>query len=163
MPKKPEPQENSGPEPEEKLMCCNGYFWHVFKEVVRYTTKTSVILMVIVFFYLTFLVHHQEKNISRLLTEVLIGSLSISAIPTGISLAICAFYDIEFIKHMSGVEIYIAFAGISIIIIGFLSTSQELHEIEKSGEARIQKPEDAPQILAEDAQQLTNFPQLTNE
>ena len=160
-----EQSESNKPPLEDCFICCcrNSYLGYIFKEIVRYTTQTSVILMVIVFSYLTLFVHSKEKNISRFLTEVLIGSLSISAIPTGISLAVCAFYDLNLIKYMSGVEIYIAFAGISIIIIGFLSTSQELHEIEKSREAQIQKPEDAPQILAEDAQQITNFPQLTDE
>jgi len=67
---------------------------------------------------------------STLLKSVLIGSLSVSAIPTGISLMICAFYDINFIKYMSGVEVYVIFAGISIISIGFVSALQEYGQIE---------------------------------
>jgi hypothetical protein len=56
---------------------------------------------------------------------VLIATLGISAIPTGISLIICAFYDMRWMQLLSGVEVYIAFAGISIIAIAFLSVSDE--------------------------------------
>jgi len=62
---------------------------------------------------------------TKALIEVLIGSLSASAIPTGLSLIICAFYNINLIQFMLGVEIYIAFAGISIISIAFLSTMRQ--------------------------------------
>lgn len=56
---------------------------------------------------------------------ILIATLGISAIPTGISLLICAFYDIRWMQLLSGVEVYIAFAGISIISIAFLAVSDE--------------------------------------
>jgi hypothetical protein len=84
----------------------------------------------------------EEKGISQFLTEVLVASLSISAIPTGISLMICAIYDISFIKYMSGVEIYIAFAGISILSIGFLSTLQEQTQMAERRNSTIDKPGD---------------------
>jgi hypothetical protein len=56
---------------------------------------------------------------------ILIATLGVSAIPTGISLIICAFNDMQWMQLLSGVEIYIAFAGISIISVAFLSVSDE--------------------------------------
>ena len=76
---------------------------------------------------------------------MLIGSLSASAIPTGLSLIVCAFYDIDLIQYMSGVEIYIAFAGISIISIAFLSTLRQQVEIKEM--YSISTPEDLQKIV----------------
>jgi len=83
----------------------------------------------------------EQKDLqTKALIEVLIGSLSASAIPTGLSLIICAFYNINLIQFMLGVEIYIAFAGISIISIAFLSTMRQDTEVEKAYD--IVSPED---------------------
>jgi len=88
---------------------------------------------------------------TKLLIEVLIGALSASAIPTGLSLIICGFYNINLIRYMSGVEIYIAFAGISIISIAFLSTMRQDNFITSKHEEmfnvvwkeRLKSPEDS--------------------
>jgi formate hydrogenlyase subunit 3/multisubunit Na+/H+ antiporter MnhD subunit len=67
----------------------------------------------------------KESNFAGALTRLLISSFSASTIPTGISLILCAFFNIELIsKYMSGVGIYIAFAGFSLISIAFLSTQE---------------------------------------
>jgi len=141
----------------DKEFARDTYLGYLLQKIVYFTTQTSIILMFIIFAYFTGIAYKryradsknttglqkdqkekqrelEEKGISRFLTEVLVASLSISAIPTGISLMICAFYDIKFIKHMSGVEIYVAFAGISILSIGFLSTLQERVQISDKGE-----------------------------
>lgn len=147
----------------DKEFTSDTYLGYLLQKIVYFTTQTSIILMVIIFAYFTLVAYKryrvdsknitgsqkaqkekqrelEEKGISRFLTEVLVASLSISAIPTGISLMICAFYDIKFIRHMSGVEIYVAFAGISILSIGFLSTLQERVQISDGDE--IMGPED---------------------
>jgi hypothetical protein len=113
----------------------------IFYAVVKYTSLSSVILMLVVSTYLTYnwiiaslIFQREEKTrevLPRALTEVLIGSLSAGAIPTGISLIICAVYDLNLIKYMSGVELYIAFAGLSIIFIAFLSTLRQQAQLEK--------------------------------
>jgi len=134
---------------------CDDQFGYVLQKIVYFTTQTSVILMFCVFGWFSRLAYKRYqgkrteimkntsskekqtkelqdlrgKETSHFLRETLVGSLSISAIPTGISLIICAFYDMTFIKHMSGVEIYIAFAGISILSIGFISALQEQAQI----------------------------------
>jgi hypothetical protein len=98
----------------------------------------------------------QTEPIYRFLTEVLAGSLSISAIPTGISLMICASYDMTFIKHLSGVEIYVAFAGISILSIGFLAALQESEQI--SEDKKVNTIEDIhPSGTSENSIGLDNF------
>jgi len=152
---------------------------YILHKIVYFTTQTSIILMIVIFIYLTIVAHRnyqqklkklkelryqnlieqkkkrklekklEKENFSRFLTEILIGSLGISAIPTGISLAICAFYDIGLIKYMSGVEVYIAFAGISIVSIGFLSTEQEQKEITKKGMAKVGNPKETDALEPE--------------
>ena len=119
--------------------------------IVKYTSQSTIILMVMTFIYLLlnwigFLRKTKnQENLPKALIEVLIGSLSASAIPTGLSLIVCAFYDIDLIQYMSGVEIYIAFAGISIISIAFLSTLRQQVEIKEM--YSISTPEDLQKIV----------------
>jgi hypothetical protein len=89
-----------------------------------------------------------KNKLLKLPTRVLMGSLGISAIPTAISLMICVIYErLDLIKtQMSGTEIYIAFAGISIILISFLSGLLIEDEIE---EDRIDKPEQTLELIEE--------------
>jgi len=131
----------------------------VFYSIVKYTSQSTIVLMIVTFIYLlinwTF-VYLEEKetdksqpedflkeDFAKPLIEVLIGSLSASAIPTGISLIICAFYNINLIKYMLGVEIYIAFAGIAIISIAFLSTMRQQARI---GKSKIVLPEEVSKL-----------------
>ena len=102
--------------------------------VVQHTTQSSIMMLGTAFIYLlvnAFLCS-KKKNIdlSSLLTRLFIGSFSASTIPTGLSLILCAFYNINLIQHMSGVEIYIALAGLSLIAITVLATYEEKRRIE---------------------------------
>lgn len=111
----------------------------IFYVLVKYTSETTIVLMVVTFIFLLIrwiralksssVSSNPKTYQSQALIEVLIGSLSASAIPTGLSLIACAAYDLDLIQFMSGVEIYIAFAGISIVSIGFLSTLRQDAEI----------------------------------
>jgi hypothetical protein len=78
---------------------------------------------------------NQKNDFAGVLTRLLIGSFGASTIPTGFSLILCAFENKDYIKHLSGVEIYIAFAGISLMSIAVLSIYEEkgrmVQEIEK--------------------------------
>ncbi|RKZ92236.1 MAG: hypothetical protein DRR19_04830 [Candidatus Parabeggiatoa sp. nov. 1] len=78
-----------------------------------------------------FILQNKPLDLSRLLTRLLIGSFSASTIPTGLSLILCALYGIKLIEHLKGVEIYIAFAGISLISITALATYEEQKHIGK--------------------------------
>ncbi|EDN66571.1 membrane protein [Beggiatoa sp. PS] len=110
----------------------------VLCKIVSSTTEVSLILMIMVFLYSVFdaAIQQNKKGTEKadkrpkLLISILISSLSVSAIPTGISLIISAFNK-DFISYMSGVEIYIAFAGFSIISVGYLSSRHEEEEIQK--------------------------------
>lgn len=73
----------------------------------------------------------QKNDFSGVLTRLLIGSFGASTIPTGLSLTLCAFNYKEYIKHLSGVEIYIAFAGFSLISIAVLSIYEEKGRIKQ--------------------------------
>jgi hypothetical protein len=119
-------------------------------KMLELTTFFSIFIMIVVAIYLTldaiyrcsktgeFAVNPRKDNKNKWLelpTRVLMGSLGISAIPTAISLVICAIYErLDLIEtQMSGTEIYIAFAGISIIFISFLSALVVEDEIEEDG------------------------------
>lgn len=139
---------------------CDNYVCHILQRIVCFTAQTSVILMVSVFAWFGIAAYNkyrqkkdeEEKNkklldlrdqdISHLLKESLMAALAISAIPTGISLIICAFYDMKFIGYMFGVEVYIAFAGISIFAMSFFATLQEETQVKKTIEDRVITPED---------------------
>jgi len=141
--------------------CCgiNEYVLRMFYAIVKYTSQSSIILMIVIFIHLTinWIDALREANnretkkreyLPRALIEVLIGSLSASAIPTGISLIMCAIYDLDLIKYMSGVEIYIAFAGLSIISIAFLSTLRQQTNIEQE---TIHSPEGTKSLTNQDS------------
>ena len=123
------------------------------KLIVEKTSQLSILMLGIAFFYL--LLHAlvveiqwqkacQEKretlnaesiekvlrksDFAGALTRLLIGSFGASTIPTGISLVLCAFNK-EYITHLSGLEIYIAFAGITLISIAVLSIYEEKSRI----------------------------------
>ena len=104
---------------------------------MQQSPQFSILTLVIVFISLflhylfCFILKNKHIDLSRFLTRLLIGSFSASTVPTGISLILCAFEDIEPIKHMEGVEIYVAFAGISLISIAILETFEEKERIEK--------------------------------
>jgi len=125
---------------------CNGNgITYGLCKVVEKTTQATIILMLVVLAFLSLEVYckyksegnnktgenqkeengeNQKERRNNVIT-VLIATLGASAIPTGISLIICAFYDMKWMQFLSGVEAYIAFAGISIIAIAFLSVSDE--------------------------------------
>jgi TRAP-type C4-dicarboxylate transport system permease small subunit len=129
--------------------CSLGYFLPL--KVVSYTAQSSIILMTVVFLYLSAYaqIRWKAKKLEKpasstnstekvyyehfavFLAEVFIGSLSISAFPTGISLIICGIYGGKPMQLMSGMEIYIAFAGISLAALAFLGALQEQGEIQK--------------------------------
>lgn len=69
--------------------------------------------------------YKRDKERRNDVITVLIATLGVSAIPTGISLIICAFYGMKWMQLLHGVEAYIAFAGISIIAVAFLSVLDE--------------------------------------
>lgn len=114
------------------------------KFVIQHTTQSSILMLSTAFVYLlinAFLCSKKKRiDLSSLLTRLFIGSFSASTIPTGISLILCAFYDINLIRYMSGVEIYIALAGISLIGLTALATYEEKRRIEG-------KPQNILQII----------------
>jgi len=110
----------------------------IIELIIKNTTQLSILMLVTTFVYLFFAalldISDSKKEAKKsdksdfaggVLTRLLIGSFSASTIPTGVSLVLCAFADMEHIKHLSGVEIYIAFAGISLMSIAVLSTYEE--------------------------------------
>lgn len=118
--------------------------------IIKNTTQLSILMLVTTFIYLFFAAlldidgkipdtkkedkkSDNEKSdfAGGVLTRLLIGSFSASTIPTGVSLVLCAFADMGYIRHLSGVEIYIAFAGISLMSIAVLSTYEEEDRISK--------------------------------
>jgi hypothetical protein len=113
----------------------------VIKQVIQHTTLSSIVMLIIVFIYLLVdalsdkpatnqneksddVENSKKSDFAGVLTRLLISSLAASAIPAGISLILCALYDISFIKYMSGVEIYIAFAGISLVTSMYFSVDE---------------------------------------
>jgi hypothetical protein len=87
-----------------------------------------------------------KNDFSGILTRLLIGSFGASTIPTGISLTLCAFNYKKYITHLSGVEIYIAFAGISLISIAVLSIYEEKGRIKQEIE-KIKRSDDTFSML----------------
>lgn len=113
----------------------------IIKQIVQHTTQSSIVVLIIVFIYLLIDIFNEKsengiknnRSFACILTRLLIGSLAASAIPAGISLILCAFYDISLIKEMSGVEIYIAFAGISLISSMYFSLDEEQNRAKELG------------------------------
>jgi len=114
----------------------------VIKQIVQHTTQSSIVVLIIVFIYLLIDIFNEKSenyiknnlSFACILTRLLIGSLAASAIPAGISLILCAFYDMSLIKdNMSGVEIYIAFAGISLISSMYFSLGEEQNRAKELG------------------------------
>ena len=117
----------------------------IIELIIKHTTQLSILMLVTSFVYLFFAAlldiedkisgskKEEEKSdfAGGVLTRLLIGSFSASTIPTGVSLVLCAFVDMKYIRHLSGVEIYIAFAGISLLSIAVLSTYEEKGRINK--------------------------------
>jgi len=124
------------------------------KLLAEKTTPLSILMLGIAFFYLlldalALKIWQQKKKIEALhndnleegtssrrtdfagaLTRLLIGSFGASTIPTGISLVLCAFKGKEYIGYLSGLEIYIAFAGITLMSIAVLSIYEEKSRME---------------------------------
>ncbi|EDN71116.1 membrane protein [Beggiatoa sp. PS] len=121
------------------------------KLIAEKTTQLSILMLGIAFFYLlldalVLKIRLAQKNLNPdvaeeepkkkkgdfagALTRLLIGSFGASTIPTGISLALCAFKGMEYISYLSGVEIYIAFAGITLMSIAALSIYEEKTRME---------------------------------
>lgn len=122
------------------------------KLIAEKTTQLSILMLGIAFFYLLLdalaLKFVQQKKKSEALnnddeepslkktdfagalTRLLIGSFGASTIPTGISLVLCAFKGKEHIGYLSGLEIYIAFAGITLMSIAVLSIYEEKSRME---------------------------------
>jgi len=104
----------------------------IIELIIKNTTQLSILLMVTTFIYL-FLAALLEKSNNEesdfaegILTRLLTGSLVASSIPTGVSLVLCAFADMKYIKYLSGVEISIGFIGIALLSIAVLSMYKEV-------------------------------------
>ncbi|MDM8568867.1 hypothetical protein QUF50_05035 [Thiotrichales bacterium HSG1] len=116
-------------------------------QIVKETSGLSVLMLGIAFFYLvldaikSMDIKHNEASedkkedydIAGMLIRILIGSFGASTIPTGIALFLCAITsNMSYIgEHMSGVEIYIAFAGITLMSIAVLSISDEKKKVKE--------------------------------
>jgi hypothetical protein len=132
----------------EKIPCTNeDMLCYVLWKIVDFTSQSSIALMIFVFIYLSldavFCLERSKLGSFTLIT--LMRLLSVSAIPTGISLVICA-YDMTLIQYMSGVEIYIAFAGISIGLVAFLSTFLEFI-LEEEIKKKISHPNQVQDVM----------------
>jgi hypothetical protein len=127
------------------------------KLIAEKTTQLSILMLGIAFFYLLLnalavKIWQQKKreekgevlnaddieeeprkkknDFAGALTRLLIGSFGASTIPTGISLVLCAFKGGEYLSYLSGLEIYIAFAGITLMSIAVLSIYEEKSRME---------------------------------
>ena len=115
--------------------------------IAEKTTPLSILMLGIAFFYLLLdalllkmtIASKNNGDIEEVpnkidfagaLTRLLIGSFGASTIPTGISLILCAFKGKDHIKYLSGLEIYIAFAGITLMSIAVLSIYEEKSRME---------------------------------
>ncbi len=84
-------------------------------------------MLVTTFIYLFFVALLEKSYFAEgILTRLLTGSLVASSIPTGISLVLCAFTDMKYIKYLSGIEISIGFIGIALMSIAVLSIYKEV-------------------------------------
>ncbi|MDM8558619.1 hypothetical protein [Candidatus Parabeggiatoa sp. HSG14] len=138
----------------------------VIELIIQNTTQLSIMMLATTFFYLLWDIlrlkmippkkpavnsekkNNQKNDFAGVLTRLLIGSFGASTIPTGISLILCAFENKDYIKHLSGVEIYIAFAGISLMSIAVLSIYEEKGRIEQEIE-KIKSSKDILSMVAE--------------
>lgn len=130
------------------------------KLIAEKTTQLSILMLIIAFIYLLLdvlvLNINEQKNktevsnnnkitdFAGVLTRLLIGSFGASTIPTGISLILCGFKGKEYISYLSGLEIYIAFAGITLMSIAVLSIYEEKSRIE---DQIISKPDDLLDVI----------------
>jgi len=60
--------------------------------------------------------------------RVLIASFAASTLPTGISLILCVFIT-DGLKKMTGLEVYLAYAGLSLVLMTILILSEEMKRI----------------------------------
>jgi hypothetical protein len=99
--------------------------------IIKNTTQLSILMMITTLIYLVFTAILEQRDNDKndfakeLLTRMLINSFSASIIPIGISLILCAFTDIRYIKYLSGIEIAIGFIGIALMSITVLSIYRE--------------------------------------
>lgn len=128
--------------------------------IAEKTTQLSIMMLIIAFLYLLLdalrlnINQQKDKNetsnnnksidFAGALTRLLIGSFAASTIPTGISLILCAFKGEEYIKYLSGLEIYIAFAGIALISIAVLSIYEEKNKMK---DQIISKPDESLNLV----------------
>jgi len=106
--------------------------------IIKNTTQLSILMLVTTFFYLFVALldlkgkisdsekEDKKSDFAGVLTRLLTGSLVASSIPTGVSLVLCAFADMKYIKYLSGVEISIGFIGIALLSIAVLSMYKEV-------------------------------------
>ena len=67
---------------------------------------------------------------SALLMRLLIVSFASSTIPTGISLILCALFENVHIEQMTGLEVYLAYAGLSLIFMTVIVILEEKPHID---------------------------------
>jgi hypothetical protein len=94
---------------------------------------TIFISLLLPYLFSQFFKTKQYVDAYHVLIRLLIGSLSASAIPTGLALIVCAF-DLSLISSIKGVEIYVGFAGIALIFIAILATCEEAKRMKKPPE-----------------------------
>jgi len=119
------------------------------KPIVETTAQISIVTLFVVFFgfgfYACFCSKIKAKSdtektktfpiSSALLIRLLIVSLASSTIPTGVSLILCAFFESIKVEQMTGHEIYLAYAGLSLIfmtLIVILEEKQRIDDLWKS-------------------------------
>jgi MFS family permease len=98
----------------------------IIELIIKNTTQLSILMLVTTFIYLFFVALLENSDNEKsdfaegIVTRLLTGSLVASSIPTGISLVLCAFTDMKYIKYLSGIEISIGFIGIALMFIAVL-------------------------------------------
>jgi uncharacterized membrane protein len=98
----------------------------VLHQIAVNVNNLSISFLVIsfIFIFIFFVVRKQEVNLSR----ISLGSIGASTIPMGLALIGCAFDNSLLIdmKNNSGIELYLALAGLSLIFLSFQATFKEI-------------------------------------
>jgi len=98
----------------------------IIELIIKNTTQLSILMLVTTFIYLSFVAINEKNDFAeRILTKLLTASLIGSSFPIAVSLVLCAFTDMRYIKYLSGIEISIGFIGIALVFIAVLSIYKE--------------------------------------
>ena len=99
----------------------------IIELIIKNTTQLSILMLVTTFIYLSFVAINEKNDFAeRILTKLLTASLIGSSFPIAVSLVLCAFTDMRYIKYLSGIEISIGFIGIALVFIAVLSIYKEV-------------------------------------